>query len=316
MLMQTRFQILGKEKVAVMLSLEMTLNLQMKKRRRRRHLKAAAMTTLEANLLRGHKEEKEDSEKEDEDEEQDALDADLAPSSDDDDDDDDDGDSEEEEEENEDASEDKGGPDALTSHHQNGNGEEPAGFLEGGKSETFARAFARIIDSSAPQTEQVLAAPILAGSKSLAARKAEDEAEAKAHRAAKKLRLEMRQRGHVWRKHNDDCEKRKVSQEAEQRLQKLGKASFLAELRNSRAAVEGGKSEAVVPSARPTSEAAAAAAGGGGDDGSDEEGGAGWDVLQKGFTGLQGGNKMKDWDKQMSEDESDGGAGEISSDDE
>jgi len=282
--------------------------------------------------LKKQKEEDEDSEEEDEDDEQDALDADLAPSSD-------------EEEEDDDASEDEeGGADTLTSDHQTE--EEPVGFLEGGKSETFARAFARIIDSSAPQTEQVLAAPILAGSKSLAARKAEDEAEAKAHRAAKKLRLEMRQRGHVVPKRRGadpvaDAREKTFQKtatrgvvrlfnavaKAQRRLRekegvsgsrakaaKLGKASFLAELRNSRVAVEGGKSEAVVPSARPTTEAAAAAAAGG--DGSDEEGGAGWAVLQQGFTGLQGGNKMKDWDKQISEDESDGGAAEISSDDE
>lgn len=220
--------------------------------------------------------------------------------------------------------------------------DEPVSFLEGGKSETFARAFARIIDSSAPKTEQVLAAPILAGSKSLAARKAEDEAEAKAARAAKKLRLEMRNRGHVVPKRRGadpiaDVREKTFQKtatrgvvrlfnavaKAQRRLReeegvsgsrakaaKLGKASFLAELRNSRAAVEG-KNEAVVPSARPTSEAAAAAAAGGGGDGDgsdEEEGGGGWAVLQQGFTGLQGGNKMKDWDKQVSEDESDQGA--------
>jgi len=296
------------------------------------------------NSLKKQKEEEQeeaDSEEEDEDEEQDALDADLAPSS----------DEEEDAEEDNDASDDEGGVNAHTSHHQSE--EEPVGFLEGGKSETFARAFARIIDSSAPQTNQVLAAPILAGSKSLAVRKAEDEAEAKAHRAAKKLRLEMRQRGHAVPKRRGadpvaDAREKSFQKtatrgvvrlfnavaKAQRRLReeegvsgsrakaaKLGKASFLAELRNTRASVEGGKSEAVVPSVRPTSEAAAAAAGGnggggGGDDESDEEGGAGWAVLQQGFNGLQGGNKMKDWDKQMSEGESDGGAGEISSDDE
>jgi hypothetical protein len=272
-----------------------------------------------------------DESEEDSDDEQDALDADLAPSSED----------EEEDDKQDDDREDEAG---LGGYRE----EEPVGFLEGGKSETFARAFARIIDSSAPQTQQVLAAPILAGSKSLAARKAEDEAEAKAHRAAKKLRLEMRQRGHIIPKRKGvdpvaDAHEKAFQKtatrgvvrlfnavaKAQRRLReeegvsgsrakaaKLGKASFLAELRNSRAATEGGKSEAVVPSARPTSEAAAA---GGVGDNSDEEGGAGWDVLQQGFTGLQGGNKMKDWDKQASEDESEGGAegaGETSDDEE
>jgi hypothetical protein len=280
----------------------------------------------------GEEEEESDDEDEDEDEEQDALDADLAPSS---------------EDEEEDAEEDDEEAAAAMREEQ-----EHVGFLEGGKSETFARAFARIIDSSAPQTEQVLAAPILAGSKSLAARKAEDEEEAKVRRAAKKLRLEMRQRGHVVPKRRGadpvaDVREKSFQKtatrgvvrlfnavaKAQRRLReeqgvsgsrakaaKLGKASFLAELRNYRAAAagEGGTSEAVVPSARPTSEAAAAGGvGGGGDSDSDEEGaGAGWDVLQKGFTGLQGGNKMKDWDKQVSEDESDGPGDDMSDDDE
>jgi Rrp15p len=292
----------------------------------------------------GGKKDESEEEEEDEDDEQDALDADLAPSSEEEDDEEENAQDDEENSEGEE--DDEGG---LAGGYRE---EEPVSFLEGGKSETFARAFARIIDSSVPQTEQVLAAPILAGSKSLAARKAEDEAEAKAHRAAKKLRLEMRQRGHVVPKKRGadpiaDAREKAFQKtatrgvvrlfnavaKAQRRLReeegvsgsrakaaKLGKASFLAELRNSRAATEG-KSEAVVPSARPTSEAAAAAAAGGagggcGDDGSDEEGGAGWAVLQQGFTGLQGGNKMKDWDKQMSEDESDGGAGDDSSDDE
>ena len=37
-------------------------------------------------------------------------------------------------------------------------------------------------------------------------------------------------------------------------------------------------------------------------------GGAGWDVLSKDFAGLQGGSKLKDWDRQASGDEDGAGA--------
>ena len=285
-----------------------------------------------------------DEEDDDEDAEQDELDADLeAPIGGD----DDEEDSEDDEEEEED--DDVGEEDEGVGMKKNP-AEPTAGFLEGGKSDTFARAFNRILDSSVAKPD-LLGAPILAGSKSIAARKAEDEAEAKADRAAKKLRLEMRQRGHVVPKHRGvdpvaDVREKSFQKtatrgvvrlfnavaKAQKRLRdeegasgsrakaaKLGKASFLAELRNSRAETTagggGGESEAVVPSARPTSAAAAAMAAGREDDSDgDEDGGAGWAVLQEGFTGLQGASKMKDWDKQM-EDESDGGGGGDDDDD-
>ena len=262
---------------------------------------------------------------EDEDEEQEALDADLAAP---------DG------TESEDLEEDDAKPDPESSSDEEDEQfkqeQKQLGFLDGGKSDTFSRAFARIMDTSGVKAE-VLAAPILAGSKSIAARKAEDEAEAKADRDAKRLRLEMKQRGHAIPKRRGEDPaldaKEKTLQKtatrgvvrlfnavakAQRRLRedegvtgsrakaaKLGKASFLAELRNSRAAGEG--NEAVVPSARAPSAAAMAAQAQPGGSDSDEEGGAGWAVLQEGFTGLQGGSKMKDWDKQVSEDESEGG---------
>lgn len=280
----------------------------------------------------GDESEEEESEADD-DEEQEALDADLAgPDA-----------TESDEELNvhgEDVSQDNSGAEEKIA--------KPAGFLDGGKSDTFARAFARIMDTPAPKTE-VLGAPILAGSKSIAARKAEDEAEAKADREAKKLRIEMKQRGHaVPKRRGEDPAadaQEKILQKtatrgvvrlfnavakAQRRLRdeegatgsrakaaKLGKASFLAELRNSRATT--GATEAVVPSARaPSAAAEAQAQAHAGGSASDEEGGAGWAVLQEGFTGLQGGSKMKDWDRQMSEEESEEGgegAGDSSGDD-
>ena len=110
---------------------------------------------------------------EDEDEEQEALDADLAAP---------DG------TESEDLEEDDAKPDPESSSDEEDEQfkqeQKQLGFLDGGKSDTFSRAFARIMDTSGVKAE-VLAAPILAGSKSIAARKAEDEAEAKADRDAK-----------------------------------------------------------------------------------------------------------------------------------
>ena len=86
---------------------------------------------------------------------------------------------------------------------EEGGGGRQGGFLEGGKAASFAKAFAKILDTSgkkaAEAAEAVGAAPILAVSKSIAKRKAEVEAETKADREAKKLRQEMKQRGHVVR---------------------------------------------------------------------------------------------------------------------
>ncbi len=204
-------------------------------------------------------------------------------------------------------------------------------FLDGAKSDTFARAFTRVLDSATGKSGAA-GAPILAGSKSIAARRAEEEAEAKADRAAKRLRLEMRRRGHVVPKRRggdptaDASEKalqktatrgvvrlfnavakaqRRLREERDatgsrSKAARLGKASFLAELKNSRAA--GAGTETVVPAARAPSALKPPTG-----DSSDEEGGAGWEVLQEGFTGLQGGSKMKDWDREGSGgDESDG----------
>lgn len=161
----------------------------------------------------------------------------------------------------------------------------------------------------------------LQGSKSISKRRAEDEEQAKADRAAKRLRLEMKQRGHVVPKRRGEDpladQREKVLQKtatrgvvrlfnaiakAQRRLRqtedatgskakaaRLGKASFLSELRNSSKAPEGGAG--VMSGQRPNAAADAEA----------DDDGAGWEVLQKRFTGLQGGSKMKDWDKAQAE---------------
>eukprot|EP00887_Chlorella_sp_A99_P005315 scaffold1.g5315.t1 len=231
--------------------------------------------------------------------------------------------------------------------------EEESGAWRGGegagdKAASFARAFAKIMDAPGGGAAAAAAtgsgAPILAASKSLVRARAEEEAGAKADRAAKRLRLEMRQRGHavptrrgvdpaadahekalqrlatkgVVRLFNAVAKAQKQLREAEEasgskaRAARLGKASFLAELKG---AAAGGatmaREQAVVPSA-PAPRGAAAATGkkqaaarrrGAPQADSSDEEGPGWDVLQQGFAGLQGGSKMKDWDKKQSEDE-------------
>jgi len=81
---------------------------------------------------------------------------------------------------------------------------------------------------------------------------------------------------------------------------RLGKASFLAELRNSRTLT----GEALVPSSKDAPQGGGAfdALGGDNSHGEVNDEGTGWEVLQKGFNGLQGGSKMKDWDKKQESD--------------
>ncbi len=111
---------------------------------------------------------------------------------------------------------------------------------------------------------------------------------------------------------------------------KLGKASFLAELKSLAAGAggvgKGAVGEPAVPSQpstgarkqqqqqqqqqqREASKQARQRRRDGDDSGSDSDGdgNAGWAVLQKDFLGLTGGNKMKDWDKQGNDDEEEGG---------
>lgn len=90
--------------------------------------------------------------------------------------------------------------------------EQQAGFMEGGKAASFAKAFSKILDTSGKKAAGaaeaaaaaglaaaagIAAAPILAASKSIAKRKAEEAAEEKHSKEAKRLRQEMKQRGHV-----------------------------------------------------------------------------------------------------------------------
>lgn len=251
-------------------------------------------------------------------------------------------------------------------------GEGPAaqhggGFLAGGKDASFAKAFAKIMDTSGKKAAEATAAapaaaaaPILAASKSIAKRKAEDAEEAAASREAKKLRQEMKQRGHevparrgqdpaadvkekalqrlatkgVVRLFNAIAKAQKQLREAEEatgsraKAVKLGKASFLSALKRS---AEGEpREQPLVPSA-PTQRAAATvgtAAGSGkqqqgqrrgaaaqGGSSSEDEDATGWEVLQRGFVGLQGGSKMKDWDKAGDSGEEDAAEQLVSSED-
>jgi hypothetical protein len=247
-------------------------------------------------------------------------------------------------------------------------GQRGVGFLAGGKDASFAKAFAKIMDTSGRKAAEAgvvatsaAAAPILAASKSIAKRKAEDAEEAAASREAKKLRQEMKQRGHevpprrgqdpaadqrekalqrlatkgVVRLFNAIAKAQKQLREAEEatgsraKAVKLGKASFLAALK--RGAEGEPREQPLVPSAPARSAAAPAAAapsskkqqqrqqrGAAAQDSgsSEDEDAAGWEVLQRGFVGLQGGSKMKDWDKAGDSGEEDAGEQLVSSEDE
>lgn len=69
----------------------------------------------------------------------------------------------------------------------------------GNKAASFARAFAKVMASGAGKGAAPGAAPILAGSKSLGKRKREEAEAERGDRAARKLRTEMRRRGHIVR---------------------------------------------------------------------------------------------------------------------
>lgn len=173
----------------------------------------------------------------------------------------------------------------------------------------------------------------LQGSKSISKRRAEEDAATKADREAKKLRMEMKQRGHAipGRRGEDptaDAREKNLQRmatrgivklfnaiaKAQRQLKetqdatgnrtkaaKLGKASFLAELRNVKSA---GSEIAVQPAPKQKSLRMRATLQHINDkDREEDEMGDGWDVLKEGFTGLQGGGKMKDWDKQVEEEQ-------------
>ena len=219
---------------------------------------------------------------------------------------------------------------------------EHKGFLKGGKEKTFLRAVSRILDSSAGSKLQgPTEAPILAGSKSLARRRAEEAESLQAEKAARKLRREMRQRGHVIPSKRGNDPKADAREKALQRTAtkgvvrlfnavtkaqrqlreaeaitgsrnkaaKLGKASFLAELRNKRPSSLGSNTvEPIIGGPQDNSAGHVDGRQQSPEDRLESE----WKVLQDDFTGLQGGNKMKDWDRDIETDEE---AKRIESDD-
>lgn len=89
---------------------------------------------------------------------------------------------------------DDGNPSSLPSNRQ----QQHASFLEGGKSASFAKAFAKIMakPSKAAAAKAAAADVILSESASMAKRKAEVAADEAAAREAKKQRLELKKRGH------------------------------------------------------------------------------------------------------------------------
>lgn len=188
------------------------------------------------------------------------------------------------------------------------------------KATGVARAAARLLDQDDPAG----GVAILSKSKSVAKRQREDAEESKADKAAKKMRLEMRQRGHVAvpKRGEDpqhDAQEKALLKTATRgvvrlfnavskaqrdqkdamvggsrsRVAKLDKASFLAELRG--IGTNKGKGTALPAGTGPATGAPSQQP-------QPQEGASGWGVLSDSF-GLQGGGKMKDWDKQDDSDE-------------
>lgn len=188
------------------------------------------------------------------------------------------------------------------------------------KATGVARAAARLLETDDPDGGLA----ILSKSKSVAKRQREEAAESNADKAAKKMRLEMKQRGHVAvpkrgedpphdanekallktatrgvvRLFNAVSKAQRDQKDAlvggsRSRVAKLDKASFLAELRGAggekktATALPAGTGPATAAPAKPAPSQAAA---------------SGWGVLSDSF-GLQSGAKMKDWDKQDDSEE-------------
>jgi hypothetical protein len=193
----------------------------------------------------------------------------------------------------------EGGVDGPGSH-----GDQPAkGFLQGGKAESFSRAFHRLVDNVDGATR----APILAGSKSILRRKEEEKLESDASKAAKLLREEMKKRGHYLPSkkggdpHRDALEKRlqktatkgvvqlfNAINTAQKRVRneeatgnkakvaKLGKAGFLAGIRQVRERQN--QEEALKVEGRDADTTK-------------------WDVLKEGFAGItENSVRLRDWE--------------------
>ncbi|CAL5220524.1 g2556 [Coccomyxa viridis] len=209
----------------------------------------------------------------------------------------------------------------------------PGGAIPDNKAASFARAFAKIMESAGPGRG------LLQGSKSLSKRKREVETEEQVERDARQLRREMRMRGHVRiptkgkdpvmdaretafsriatrgvvRLFNAVAKAQKQQEEAQEGGAKakgaaqISKAAFLAELQGKLAKPQ---SEQMVPSAPSRQKAGIGAA----------MGAAPAAAVPGGLVGSAGsGLKMKDWDKALAdsdEEEQDraGGSEDGSSD--
>ncbi|KAK9832556.1 hypothetical protein WJX81_008662 [Elliptochloris bilobata] len=199
------------------------------------------------------------------------------------------------------------------------------------KAASFARAFAKVMGGAAGGGAAA-AAPILAGSKSLGKRKREEAEAERSDRAARKLRADMRRRGHiVVKKKGDDpasdaaekalmktatrgvvrlfnavakaqrAQREAAGGGARGRAARLSKSGFLAELRGAAPDAAGGAAAAPGPAApnlKPAPAASAPSAEGA------PAGGKGWAVLREGgpgsglgLAGVPGsGVRMRDWD--------------------
>lgn len=202
------------------------------------------------------------------------------------------------------------------------------GFMDGGKVETFSRAFNRLVEQA---QDSRVHAPILSGSKSIHKMKEEEKKDLEASKAVKQFKDEMKRRGHYVPKRKGvdpekDAREKRLQKTATKgvvqlfnainaaqkrirneetkgnkgKIARLGKAGFLAEIRHMKEKEK--EKEAQQPSTK--------------NDEATKNNAGGWDVLKEGFVGINHTSvKMKDWDKeQVSSD--DDKAEDISSDSE
>eukprot|EP00884_Botryococcus_braunii_P003905 jgi/Botrbrau1/13515/Bobra.0347s0002.2 len=188
---------------------------------------------------------------------------------------------------------------------------------EGNQASAFARAFQKVVGSS--ERGPTGGDPILAASKSVLKRQRVEDEEQQAKRKAKKLRMEMRKRGHVAvppKGENPEVDAREkalmrlatrgvvnlfnaiaVAQKQEEvaalqgakpvQAVKASKSAFLATLKGDSAATKGGGKVHVGPKEQAVRGEPSGVAE------------SSWAVVKEGFAGLQGGRKLKDWDKEL-----------------
>ncbi|WZN65925.1 RRP15-like protein [Chloropicon roscoffensis] len=182
------------------------------------------------------------------------------------------------------------------------------GDKSAGKRKSMASAFAKIVGKKSKGS----AGPILAEGKVL--NRDEDRAAKELRKkilSNRKQKLEMRERGHVTAVQpganaEQDALERALVRTATKGVVKLFNAIHQAQRQHRRAEGDRQKTaeakenlmDQLEGAARNVSKIEGGSKGSRGKEAGQAAGGAGWDVLRDGFTGLSGRTKLKDWDKE------------------